>query len=89
MEPAEHEWVTISASGARSSINGVTANPWLGVGSIAGHDGDVANFAGTINLAVRDSVPDWSAFAAKPAPAGAPNVLVIRHADLDRIAANA
>jgi len=34
-------------------------------------------FKGTINLDVRDSKPDWSAFFAEKAPSGAPNVLVI------------
>lgn len=40
--------------------------------------GNRANpFRGTINLDVRDSVPDWDAFTAVKAPDGAPNVLVI------------
>lgn len=40
--------------------------------------GRVSNgFQGTIKLDIRDSVPDWSAFTAKPAPEGAPNVLVV------------
>ncbi len=36
-----------------------------------------SGFQGTIKLDIRDSVPDWSAFTAKPAPEGAPNVLVV------------
>ena len=35
------------------------------------------DFTGIINLDVRDSTPDWSAFTAPPAPDGAPNVLVV------------
>ena len=34
-------------------------------------------FKGTINLDIRDSKPDWSAFLARKAPKDAPNVLVI------------
>src|SRR5277367_2367246 len=34
-------------------------------------------FKGTVNLDVRDSKPDWPAFLADKAPAGAPNVLVV------------
>ncbi len=36
---------------------------------------------GSIKLDVRDSVPDWSAFTAKSAPEGAPNVLVVLYDD--------
>jgi arylsulfatase A-like enzyme len=39
------------------------------------------NFQGTIKLDVRDSTPDWGAFTAKPAPEGAPNVLVVLYDD--------
>ena len=38
-------------------------------------------FKGTINLDVRDSTPDWSAFLERKAPEGAPNVLVILYDD--------
>jgi hypothetical protein len=38
-------------------------------------------FKGTINLDVRDSKPDWSAFRADKAPKDAPNVLVILYDD--------
>jgi hypothetical protein len=38
-------------------------------------------FKGTINLDVRDSKPDWSAFLADKAPTNAPNVLVILYDD--------
>jgi arylsulfatase A-like enzyme len=38
-------------------------------------------FTGTINLDVRDSVPDWSAFLADRAPEGSPNVLVVLYDD--------
>jgi arylsulfatase A-like enzyme len=38
-------------------------------------------FKGTINLDVRDSKPDWSAFLADKAPKDAPNVLVILYDD--------
>ncbi|WP_135451922.1 arylsulfatase [Mycobacterium sp. DL99] len=38
-------------------------------------------FKGTIKLDIRDSVPDWSAFTAKPAPVDAPNVLVVLYDD--------
>ena len=38
-------------------------------------------FKGTINLDVRDSVPDWDAFTADAAPEGAPNVLVMLYDD--------
>ncbi len=34
-------------------------------------------FKGTINVDIRDSVPDWSPFGAPKAPAGAPNVVYI------------
>ncbi len=34
-------------------------------------------FKGTINLDVRDSVPDWDAFLSNKAPEGAPNVLIV------------
>jgi len=36
-----------------------------------------AQFKGTINVDIRDSVPDWSPFGAPKAPAGAPNVVYI------------
>lgn len=39
------------------------------------------NFKGTIKLDVRDSKNDWSAFAPKKAPTGAPNFLVILYDD--------
>jgi arylsulfatase A-like enzyme len=49
---------------------------------MTGRDNDVPNgFSGTITTDVRDSVPDWGAFTAKPAPPGAPNVLVILYDD--------
>ena len=38
-------------------------------------------FQGTINLDIRDSTPDWDAFLADKAPAGAPNVLVVLYDD--------
>jgi arylsulfatase A-like enzyme len=38
-------------------------------------------FKGTMKLDVRDSTPDWSAFTAKPAPEGAPNLLVVLYDD--------
>jgi hypothetical protein len=38
-------------------------------------------FKGTVNLDIRDSKPDWSAFLADKAPQGAPNVLVILYDD--------
>jgi hypothetical protein len=38
-------------------------------------------FKGTIKLDVRDSTPDWSAFTGKPAPEGAPNLLVVLYDD--------
>ena len=38
-------------------------------------------FKGTINLDIRDSQPDWSAFLAGKAPKDAPNVLVILYDD--------
>ncbi|MDA0183423.1 arylsulfatase [Solirubrobacter phytolaccae] len=38
-------------------------------------------FKGVINLDVRDSVMDWDAFRDEPAPAGAPNVLVVLYDD--------
>ena len=38
-------------------------------------------FKGTIKLDIRDSVPDWDAFTADRAPAGAPNVLVVLYDD--------
>jgi arylsulfatase A-like enzyme len=38
-------------------------------------------FKGTINLDIRDSKPDWSAFLAGKAPKDAPNVLVILYDD--------
>jgi arylsulfatase A-like enzyme len=36
-----------------------------------------SQFKGTINVDIRDSVPDWSPFGAPKAPAGAPNVVYI------------
>jgi len=38
-------------------------------------------FKGTINLDIRDSVPDWDAFLPDKAPEGAPNVLVVLYDD--------
>jgi hypothetical protein len=38
-------------------------------------------FKGTVNLDIRDSKPDWSAFLAHKAPKDAPNVLVILYDD--------
>ncbi|NLP84664.1 sulfatase-like hydrolase/transferase [Microbacterium sp. CFH 90308] len=38
-------------------------------------------FTGTINLDVRDSVPDWSPYELPRAPEGAPNVLVVLYDD--------
>ena len=38
-------------------------------------------FKGKINLDIRDSTPDWSAFLADRAPEGAPNVLVVLYDD--------
>ena len=38
-------------------------------------------FNGVIKLDVRDSKPDWSAFALPEAPKGAPNVLVVLYDD--------
>ena len=35
------------------------------------------DFAGKIELDIRDSVPDWAPFLAPKAPAGAPNVLFV------------
>ena len=34
-------------------------------------------FKGTINVDIRDSVPDWEPFEPPKAPEGAPNVLYI------------
>jgi hypothetical protein len=36
-----------------------------------------SDFAGKIELDIRDSVPDWAPFLAPKAPAGAPNVLFV------------
>jgi arylsulfatase len=36
-----------------------------------------AQFKGTINVDIRDSIPDWSPFGAPKAPEGAPNVVYI------------
>jgi len=49
-------------------------------------------FKGTINVDIRDSVPDWSPFEPPRAPDGAPNVVVIDvsgepYLDLERQAA--
>ena len=41
----------------------------------------VEDFGGTINLDVRDSVADWSAYELKRAPEGAPNVLFVLYDD--------
>ncbi|OMC35136.1 arylsulfatase [Mycobacterium sp. GA-1841] len=41
----------------------------------------MAEFKGTIDLDIRHSTPDWSAFTAKPAAHGAPNVLVVLYDD--------
>jgi arylsulfatase len=35
------------------------------------------DFKGVIKLDIRDSKPDWTPFTPKPAPKGAPNVLVV------------
>ena len=43
-------------------------------------------FKGTINLDIRDSKPDWSAFLDKKAPKDAPNVLVILYDDTGQAA---
>jgi len=43
-------------------------------------------FNGRINLDVRDSVADWDAFTAQPAPEGAPNVLVVLYDDTGQVA---
>ena len=40
-----------------------------------------ADFAGQIELDVRDSVPDWSPYELQKAPDGAPNVLVVLYDD--------
>lgn len=40
-----------------------------------------ADFAGEIELDVRDSVPDWSPYELRKAPDGAPNVLVVLYDD--------
>ncbi len=40
-----------------------------------------ANFRGVINVDVRESIPDWDAFAQPKAPDGAPNVLVVLYDD--------
>ena len=40
-----------------------------------------AGFDGKIELDVRDSTPDWKPFELKPAPEGAPNVLVVLYDD--------
>ena len=40
-----------------------------------------ADFAGQIELDVRDSVPDWSPYELRKAPDGAPNVLVVLYDD--------
>jgi hypothetical protein len=38
-------------------------------------------FQGVINTDVRESIPDWEAFAAPKAPEGAPNVLIVLYDD--------
>jgi len=38
-------------------------------------------FKGTIKLDVRDSVPDWTPYTPKKAPAGAPNILFVLYDD--------
>src|SRR5262245_39185629 len=43
-------------------------------------------FKGVINLDVRDSTPDWSAFLADRAPKDAPNVLIILFDDTGQAA---
>ena len=45
----------------------------------AGRKGDAVSepFKGTINVDIRDSVPDWSPFEPSKAPDGAPNVVYI------------
>jgi arylsulfatase A-like enzyme len=43
-------------------------------------------FAGKIELDVRDSVADWDAFLPEKAPAGAPNVLVVLYDDTGQAA---
>jgi arylsulfatase len=43
-------------------------------------------FSGKIELDVRDSTPDWSAFLADRAPAGSPNVLVVLYDDTGQAA---
>ena len=50
--------------------------------ALFGRTGDpVKPFKGTINLDIRNSKPDWSAFLADRAPKGAPNVLVVLYDD--------
>jgi arylsulfatase len=43
-------------------------------------------FRGTINLDVRDSIPDWTPYTLKRAPDGAPNVLVVLYDDTGQAA---
>jgi hypothetical protein len=38
-------------------------------------------FSGVVNLDVRDSVADWTPFREEPAPANAPNVLIVLYDD--------
>ncbi len=40
-----------------------------------------ADFGGVINVDVRESIPDWDAFAPLTAPEGAPNVLIVLYDD--------
>ena len=44
------------------------------------------DFAGKIELDIRDSKPDWDAFLDTKAPQGAPNVLVILYDDTGQAA---
>ncbi|HEX5170555.1 MAG TPA: arylsulfatase [Cyclobacteriaceae bacterium] len=43
-------------------------------------------FSGTIALDIRDSKPDWTSFAPKQAPVGAPNILFILYDDTGQAA---
>lgn len=62
-------------SGARGKKKAAVAPPNMG----AVQPGKT--FKGTINLDIRDSVPDWDAFLANKAPKDAPNVLVVLYDD--------
>ncbi len=71
----------VAALSCSSTPPPTASEPEMSAGAEQSGSAPNDGFAGTIELDVRDSVPDWTPYELKRAPEGAPNVLFVLYDD--------